>query len=56
MNKINDKLEDAISRNKSENLKTIKLYESISLSHNKFISSMNYYENRPKKRKISEIE
>ena len=56
MNKMNDKLEDAISRNKSEYAKTLKLYESISLSHNKFVSSMNYYKNRPKKRKISEIE
>jgi hypothetical protein len=53
---INNKVEDAISRNKSEYAKTLKLYELISISHSEFISSMNYYENRPKKRKISEIE
>jgi FMN-dependent NADH-azoreductase len=56
MDKMNHKLDDAISRNKSENLKTLKLYESISINHNEFVSSMKYYENRPKKRKISEID
>ena len=56
MKQLNNQVEDAISRNKSEYLKTVKLYESITISHTNFVSSMNYYENRPKKRKISQLE